>query len=57
MFYLLSKELSTSQNQTVIKPDRGEFFMKNWRPIVFLNIDIKLISIFLYLTNRNSLKN
>ena len=42
------RELSISQNQTVIKltekKDRDKRLIKNWRPIVLLNTDAKLIS-------------
>ena len=41
-------ELSTSQNQAIIKliekKDRDKRFIKNWRPISLLNVDMKLIS-------------
>ena len=41
-------ELSTSQKQAVIKliekKDRDKRFIKNWRPISLLNVDMKLIS-------------
>ena len=44
-------ELSTSQKQAVIKliekKDRDKRFIKNWRPISLLNIDMKLISMVL----------
>ena len=40
--------LSTSQKQAVIKlidkKDRNKRFIKNWRPVSLLNIDMKLIS-------------
>ena len=41
-------ELSTSQKQAIIKlvenKDRDKRFIKNWRPISILIVDIKLIS-------------
>ena len=41
-------ELSTSQKQAIIKliekKDRDKRFIKNWRPISLLNVDMKLIS-------------
>ena len=41
-------ELSTSQKQAIIKlvenKDRDKRFIKNWRPISLLIVDIKLIS-------------
>ena len=41
-------ELSISQKQAIIKliekKDRDKRFIKNWRPISFLNVDIKLVS-------------
>ena len=44
----LKKELSTSQKQAVIKlikeKDHDKRFIKNWRPISLLNVDVKLIS-------------
>ena len=45
---LIVGELSTSQKQAVIKliekKDRDKRFIKNWRPISLLNVDVKLIS-------------
>ena len=48
---MLSKqkgELSSSQRQAVIKllekKDREKRFLKNWRPISLLNIDVKLLN-------------
>ena len=44
----LRLELSTSQKQAVIKliekKNRHKRFLKNWRPISLLNVDVKLIS-------------
>ena len=44
----IKEELSTSQKQALIKliekKDRDKRFIKNWRPISFLNTDLKLIS-------------
>ena len=44
----IAGELSTSQKQTIIKliekKDRDKRFIKNWRPISLLNVDMKLIS-------------
>ena len=44
----MKKELSTSQRQAIIKllekKDRDRRFIKNWRPISLLNIDVKLLS-------------
>ena len=44
----IAGELSTSQKQAIIKliekKNRDKRFIKNWRPISLLNIDIKLIS-------------
>ena len=41
-------ELSTSQKQAIIKliekKDRDKRFIKNWRPISLLNVNMKLIS-------------
>ena len=43
----ISKKLVTSQRQAVIKltgkKDKGKSFIKNWRPILFLNVDYKII--------------
>ena len=42
------KELSISQRQAIIKliekKDRDERYIKNWRPISLLNVDIKILS-------------
>ena len=42
------QELSTSQRQAIIKllekKDRDRRFIKNWRPISLLNIDVKLLN-------------
>ena len=42
------KELSISQRQAIIKliekKDRDEKYIKNWRPISLLNVDIKILS-------------
>ena len=44
----LKKELSISQKQAIIKriekKDRDKRFIKNWRPVSLLNVDVKLIS-------------
>ena len=44
----IKNELSTSQRQAIIKllekKDRDRRFIKNWRPISLLNIDVKLLS-------------
>ena len=44
----ITGELSTSQKQAIIKliekKDRDKRFIKNWRPISLLNVDMKLIS-------------
>ena len=44
----IAGELSTSQKQAIIKliekKDRDKRFIKNWRPISLLNVDMKLIS-------------
>ena len=41
-------ELSTSQKQAIItlteKKDKDKCFIKNWRPISFINVDIKVAS-------------
>ena len=41
-------ELSTSQNQAVItliqKKDKDSMFIKNWRPISLINVDVKVAS-------------
>ena len=43
----LKKELSTFQKQAVIKliekKNRDKRFIKNWRPMYLLNVDVKLI--------------
>ena len=45
---IITGELSTSQKQAIIKliekKDRDKRFIKNWRPISLLNVDMKLIS-------------
>ena len=44
----IAGQLSTSQKQAIIKliekKDRDKRFVKNWRPISLLNVDVKLIS-------------
>ena len=44
----ITGELSTSQKQAIIKliekKDRDKRFIKNWRPISLLNVDMKLMS-------------
>jgi len=44
----LKQELSTSQRQAIIKllekKDRDRRFIKNWRPISLLNIDVKILN-------------
>ena len=44
----IKQELSTSQRQAIIKllekKDRDRRFIKNWRPISLLNIDVKLLN-------------
>ena len=44
----LKRELSTSRKQALIKliekKDRDKRFIKNWRPISLLNVDVKLTS-------------
>ena len=41
-------ELSISQRQAIIKlrqkKDRGKIYIKNWRPISLLNVDIRITS-------------
>ena len=43
-------ELSTSQKQAIIKlidkKDRNRRYIKNWRPISLLNVDLKIASTF-----------
>ena len=55
------KELSTSHKQAVIKliekKDRDKRFMKIWRPISLLHVDVKLISIVLSNRIKNLLPN
>ena len=57
----LKKELSTSQKQAVIKliekKDRDKKFIKNWRPVSLLNVDVKLVSKVLSNRIKNLLRN
>ena len=58
----LKKELSTSQKQAVIKliekkKDHNKKFIKVWRPIFLLNVDVKLISKVLSTQIKNLLPN
>ena len=57
----LKKELSASQKQGVIKliekKYRDKRFIKNWRPISFLNVDVNLISKVLSNRIKNLLPN
>ena len=57
----LQKELSTSQKQAVIKliekKDRDKKFIKNWRPVSLLNVDVKLVSKVLSNRIKNLLRN
>ena len=44
----VKKELSASQRQAIIKllekMDKDRRFIKNWRPISLLNIDVKILN-------------
>ena len=44
----VKKELSTSQRQAIIKllekMDKDRRFIRNWRPISLLNIDVKILN-------------
>ena len=54
-------ELSSSQKQAVItlieKKDKDKRYIRNWRPISLLNVDLKIASKALALTIRPVLKN